>query len=160
MADNNSTSMSAAAQQYQANLKYQSQNPPGTSETPALANSPEDAPDAVMKDLPAETVQSPAPQPQSTGSTPVPQSQPRTSTPGRTTNGLEQTSRPGSMHPDGTELPAQAASHGAPARKYLNEKVTGVLMEGMKMIAKEQPNDPLRVLGEYLLQRSRELESK
>lgn len=73
-------------------------------------------------------------------------------------------------------MPAKAASHGAPARRYLNEKVTGVLLEGMKRLAAEQyvdleelssrdtdiaihrPEDPLRVLGEFLLQRSRELE--
>lgn len=101
-----------------------------------------------------------------------------------------------------TPLPARAASHGAPARRYLNEKVTGVLLEGMKRVAAEQyvcvfflsffgeggggvfvfgavlategregllgvgligwcccrPEDPLRVLGEFLLQRSREVE--
>ncbi|MCJ1272577.1 hypothetical protein MMC21_000363 [Puttea exsequens] len=73
-------------------------------------------------------------------------------------------------------MPTKAASHGAPARRYLNEKVTGVLLEGMKRLAAEQhvyaigrnegmltkcwdrPEDPLRVLGEFLLQRSRELE--
>jgi COMPASS component SDC1 len=31
-------------------------------------------------------------------------------------------------------------------------------MEGMKKVAKERPKDPLRVLGEYLLQRSKEIE--
>ena len=35
-------------------------------------------------------------------------------------------------------MPAKAASHGAPARRYLNEKVTGVLLEGMKRLAAEQ----------------------
>ncbi|KAL5596906.1 uncharacterized protein BROUX77_006854 [Berkeleyomyces rouxiae] len=43
-------------------------------------------------------------------------------------------------------------------RKYLNTKVTGVLMEGMKKIGSEKPKDPLRVLGEFLLERSKELE--
>jgi COMPASS component SDC1 len=28
----------------------------------------------------------------------------------------------------------------------------------MKMLAKEKPEDPLRVLGEYLIQKSKELE--
>lgn len=73
-------------------------------------------------------------------------------------------------------MPAKAASHGAPARRYLNEKVTGVLLEGMKRLAAEQyvvdwklyvetcanfmnrPEDPLRVLGEFLLQKSKDLE--
>ena len=83
-------------------------------------------------------------------------------------------------------MPSKAASHGAPARRYLNEKVTGVLLEGMKRLAADRyvvcvfldemrslgflgviclygsvtarPEDPLRVLGEFLLQRSREVE--
>ena len=74
-------------------------------------------------------------------------------------------------------MPTKAASHGAPARRYLNEKVTGVLLEGMKRLASEQwvlsvqfgkgerltmiqyrPEKPLQVLGEFLLQRSAEIE--
>ncbi|PHH54630.1 COMPASS component SDC1 [Ceratocystis fimbriata CBS 114723] len=43
-------------------------------------------------------------------------------------------------------------------RKYLNTKVTGVLMEGMKKIGTEKPKDPLRVLGEFLIERSKDLE--
>ncbi|KAL9016205.1 MAG: hypothetical protein Q9185_006434 [Variospora sp. 1 TL-2023] len=74
----------------------------------------------------------------------------RTATPSRNTNGVIEAPSP---------LPAKAATHGAPARRYLNEKVTGVLLEGMKRLAVEQPEDPLRVLGEYLLQRSKEVES-
>ena len=88
------------------------------------------------------------------------------------------TSRAASLHPDpGFAMPAEAPPHGHNARRYLNTKVTGVLLEGMKQIAKEQcvlgcnpgekrglicsdrPKDPLRVLGEYLLQRSKELET-
>lgn len=74
-------------------------------------------------------------------------------------------------------MPSEAPAHGDPTRKYLNTKVTGVLLEGMKQLAKDQydapgflefyldltialyrPNDPLRFLGEYLIQKSRELE--
>ncbi|MCJ1352474.1 MAG: hypothetical protein MMC33_002458 [Icmadophila ericetorum] len=73
----------------------------------------------------------------------------RTATPTRHTNGVVEASTP---------MPSKAVPHGAQARRYLNEKVTGVLLEGMKRLAVEQPEDPLRVLGEYLLQRSRELE--
>lgn len=68
---------------------------------------------------------SPAPQPVSNTSTPAPQ---RTATPTRSTNGNLETS----------PMPAKVASHGAPARRYLNEKVTGVLLEGMKRLAAEQ----------------------
>jgi hypothetical protein len=35
-------------------------------------------------------------------------------------------------------LPTEATPHGAPVRQYLNSKVTKVLMEGMKVLAKEQ----------------------
>ncbi|POR30829.1 Set1 complex component sdc1 [Tolypocladium paradoxum] len=70
-----------------------------------------------------------------------------------------QGSRAASVHPDaGLALPSEAVPHGDPTRRYLNAKVTGVLLEGMKQLAKDQPNDPLRVLGEYLIQKSKELE--
>ena len=36
------------------------------------------------------------------------------------------------------QLPAKAAPHGAPVRRYLNEKVVGSLLEGMKRLANEQ----------------------
>lgn len=35
-------------------------------------------------------------------------------------------------------MPAEAAVHGAPVRQYMNAKVTPVLLEAMKIIAKEQ----------------------
>ncbi|KAI4280984.1 MAG: hypothetical protein L6R38_004013 [Xanthoria sp. 2 TBL-2021] len=92
----------------------------------------------------ADAAPSPAPPPLAT--TPTPQ---RTATPVRNTNGTVDVPPP---------LPAKAAIHGAPARRYLNEKVTGVLLEGMKRLAVEQPEDPLKVLGEFLLQRSRDIE--
>ncbi|KAA8646974.1 hypothetical protein EYZ11_000088 [Aspergillus tanneri] len=47
---------------------------------------------------------------------------------------------------------------GAPARVYMNEKIVPYLLEGMKMVTKEQPSNPLRVLGEYLIQKSNEIE--
>ncbi|KAL8714840.1 MAG: hypothetical protein Q9220_001353 [cf. Caloplaca sp. 1 TL-2023] len=53
----------------------------------------------------------------------------RTATPVRNTNGNADLPPP---------LPAKAALHGAPARRYLNEKVTGVLLEGLKRLAVEQ----------------------
>ncbi|KAI2471218.1 hypothetical protein F4781DRAFT_128571 [Annulohypoxylon bovei var. microspora] len=95
----------------------------------------------------------------------------RTGTPLRSTaNGQQQqqqdaggnasTSRAASQHPDaGFAMPAEAPPHGGPARQYLNSRVTGPLLDGMKILAKEKPKDPLRVLGEYLLQRSKELET-
>ena len=51
-------------------------------------------------------------------------------------------SRATSAHPDpgvaGFTIPTDAPVHGAPTRQYLNSKVTGPLLEGMKMIAMEQ----------------------
>ncbi|BCR91016.1 DPY30/SDC1 family protein [Aspergillus chevalieri] len=49
---------------------------------------------------------------------------------------------------------------GAPARVYMNEKIVPYLLEGMKGVAKEQPANPLRVLGEFLIQKSAEVEGK
>ncbi|KAK3366900.1 hypothetical protein B0T24DRAFT_633967 [Lasiosphaeria ovina] len=55
-------------------------------------------------------------------------------------------------------MPTEAPVHGAPVRQYINTKITGALLEGMKLVAKEQPENPLRMLGEFLLQRSKETE--
>ncbi|KAK9467275.1 Dpy-30 motif-domain-containing protein [Lipomyces arxii] len=49
---------------------------------------------------------------------------------------------------------------GAPTRRYLNDQVTPVLLEGMKLVAREQPENPLEVLGKFLLQRSKAAKSK
>ncbi|SPQ19271.1 9424a8ce-9731-4422-97d3-e5c0e5851ba5 [Thermothielavioides terrestris] len=38
----------------------------------------------------------------------------------------------------GFAMPAEAAAHGAPVRQYINGRITGVLLEGMKMVAREQ----------------------
>ncbi|KAI2640605.1 hypothetical protein GGS26DRAFT_539026 [Hypomontagnella submonticulosa] len=113
-----------------------------------------------------EQAPSPAPAVQAPTSSNAPSPSPAANMPGRTgtplrTNGQENnSSRAASQHPDaGFTMPAEAPPHGAPVRQYLNSKVTGPLLDGMKMLAKEQPKDPLRALGEYLLQRSKELES-
>ncbi|RDL34503.1 Uncharacterized protein BP5553_07631 [Venustampulla echinocandica] len=113
--------------------------------------------DIVMSDSTPDRPASPA---NAMGVTNVPSPvPPRTGTPGRNTNGNDATSRATSQHPDpAPTIPKEAPPHGAPTRQYLNSKVTGVLLDGMKHVAKEQPKDPLRVLGEYLLQKSRELE--
>ncbi|KAJ5416410.1 hypothetical protein N7491_011312 [Penicillium cf. griseofulvum] len=54
----------------------------------------------------------------------------------------------------------QVRPGGAPARVYLNEKVVPYLLDGMKSVAREQPANPLRVLGEFLLQKSNEVEGE
>ncbi|KAL6924741.1 hypothetical protein FSST1_002015 [Fusarium sambucinum] len=105
--------------------------------------------DVVMSDAPADQPAS-SPAPVTHAPSPAPA---RTGTPA-------QGSRAASAHPDvvGLNIPSEAPLHGDSARRYLNTKVTGVLLEGMKQLAKDQPNDPLRVLGEYLIQKSKELE--
>ncbi|ROT39760.1 hypothetical protein SODALDRAFT_377682 [Sodiomyces alkalinus F11] len=130
---------------------------------PSDSSIPEPAPtDALMTDAPPASEQAPSPavvaQPAASNApSPAPG---RTGTPMRN-NGTQEpnSSRAGSAHPDAAvNVPDNAALHGDPVRRYLNTKVTGVLLEGMKQIAKEQPKDPLRKLGEFLIQRSKELE--
>ena len=68
--------------------------------------------------------------PQQTTMAPNAPTQPqRTATPTRHVNGTAEIAPP---------MPSKAASHGAPARRYLNEKVTGVLLEGLKRLAADQ----------------------
>ncbi|KAL6868554.1 hypothetical protein J3F83DRAFT_737559 [Trichoderma novae-zelandiae] len=102
--------------------------------------------DVTMADVPADQA---SPAPAAFAPSPAPG---RTGTPAHG-------SRAPSAHPDsGFTMPSEAPPHGDSTRRYLNTKVTGVLLEGMKQLAKEKPDEPLRVLGEYLIQRSRELE--
>ncbi|KAH7267044.1 uncharacterized protein BKA55DRAFT_684310 [Fusarium redolens] len=104
--------------------------------------------DVTMSDAPVDHPAS-SPAPATHAPSPIP---PRTGTPA-------QGSRAASAHPDsGLSIPAEAPPHGDSTRRYLNTKVTGVLLEGVKQLAKDKPNDPLRVLGEYLIQKSKELE--
>ena len=60
--------------------------------------------------------------------------QARMATPTRQSNGTS----PNTVADVAPPMPSKAAAHGAPARRYLNEKVTGVLLEGMKRLAAEQ----------------------
>ncbi|KAJ6258644.1 hypothetical protein Dda_6692 [Drechslerella dactyloides] len=48
---------------------------------------------------------------------------------------------------------------GAPVRQYLNEYVTPYLLEGMKILARDQPANPLETLGRYLIQQSQLVEA-
>ncbi|KAI0911629.1 hypothetical protein F4823DRAFT_278265 [Ustulina deusta] len=139
------------------------QNQPGeTSTTPegqTIAPTTETgSKDIAMADASsADQAPSPAPAAPSTNApSPAPA---RIGTPLRT-NGQENTSRAASQHPDPAfTMPDAAPAHGAPVRQYLNSKVTAHLLEGMKQLAKDQPKDPLRVLGEFLIERSKEFET-
>jgi COMPASS component SDC1 len=48
--------------------------------------------------------------------------------------------------------------HGAQARIYLNKNVTPHLLEGVKHLAMERPEQPLKWLAEFLAKRSEEIE--
>lgn len=48
---------------------------------------------------------------------------------------------------------------GSSVRKYLNENVTKELLKGVRKVALERPENPLLFLGQYLIERSRELEN-
>ncbi|GAP86046.1 putative dpy-30 domain-containing protein [Rosellinia necatrix] len=137
----------------------QPSDPSTGSETHTIAPTTEPTnKDITMADV-SSADQAPSPAPAAT-STNVPSPAPaRTGTPLRT-NGPENTSRATSQHPDPAfTMPDAAPAHGAPVRQYLNSKVTAHLLEGMKQLAKNQPKDPLRVLGEFLIERSKEFET-
>jgi len=151
-------SIMAAAHAYQVAMQQQSASPAAAATTPApLAPVLDSAKDIVMTEATPDRPASPAILPGATSApSPAPQ---RIGTPSRNMNGNDVTSRATSQHPDpAPTIPKEAPPHGAPTRQYLNSKLTGPLLDGMKQIAKEQPKDPLRALGEYLLQRSKELE--
>ncbi|KUJ24059.1 uncharacterized protein LY89DRAFT_633897 [Mollisia scopiformis] len=142
------SSISAAAHAYQIAMQQQSSTPPSV---PIASN------DIVMADSTPVEVASPAVVASAAANAPSPLPG-RMGTPSRT-NGNDVTSRATSQHPDpAATIPKEAPPHGAPTRQYINSKVTGPLIDGMKLVAKEKPKDPLRMLGEYLLQKSRELE--
>ncbi|GJN77745.1 hypothetical protein PLIIFM63780_001238 [Purpureocillium lilacinum] len=127
------------------------------------------ADESVKADQTTEAAQAPVAGDATSSGTPAPQTQPAAPTETETPQKdvlmsdapIDQAagSRAPSVHPEaGVTMPSEAAPHGDPTRRYFNSKVTGVLLEGMKQLAKDQPPDPLRVLGEYLIQRSKELE--
>ena len=45
-------------------------------------------------------------------------------------------------------------SQGAHVREYLNENITPFLVDGMKRLARERPENPLEWLGRYLIEQS------
>lgn len=150
-AEEQAPSISAAAQAYQLAMNQQSTTTTSTTTSSGVhvADIPKDI---VMSDSTPDraavsifhrraqlwkltVTQSPAILPGATNTlSPAP---PRVGTPSRNVNG-ENTSRAASLHPDPPTMPSQAPPHGAPTRQYLNGKVTGVLLDGMKQLAKEQ----------------------
>ncbi|KAL3451696.1 hypothetical protein BJX65DRAFT_223544 [Aspergillus insuetus] len=110
--------------------------------------------------IPAPTLEQPLP------FTPQPSNQPTAETP---TLNMANENTPTNQAAGGSHTPAADSSisasnsnpvrpGGAPARVYMNEKIVPYLLEGMKNVTKEQPSNPLRVLGEFLIQKSNEVE--
>lgn len=48
---------------------------------------------------------------------------------------------------------------GSSIRRYLNKNLTLHLLEGLRQISQTKPNNPLRWLGEFLIERSNQLEN-
>lgn len=84
---------------------------------------------------------------------------------GTTPSGTRQ-STPGAATGSSTSLNALPPSaiippanpHGSPTRVYINSKVTPTLLEGLKWVAANEPEKPLKWLGEFLLRKSAETE--
>lgn len=70
-------------------------------------------------------------------------------------NGVKVESEP--QVPQHTEPPFHEVVGGSSVRQYLNKYLTQHVLDGLKKITQEKPEDPLRVLGEFLVQRSDEL---
>ncbi|KAK4142600.1 uncharacterized protein C8A04DRAFT_29726 [Dichotomopilus funicola] len=119
------------------------QDPP--QQSPSIATTPAAAATAAAAPSPLPSAHIPTP-------VPIP-------TPGQQQSQQPQvqqqqpSSRATSQHPDtmppsataaaatvagGFTMPSEATPNGAPVRQYLNSKVTVVLLEGMKLVAKEQ----------------------
>lgn len=66
--------------------------------------------------------------------------------------------RPNSMPPQPPARPDKPVAHGGPTRQYLNTNITPHLLEGMKYLAAHEPAKPLEWLGDFLKERSKEVE--
>lgn len=58
------------------------------------------------------------------------------------------------------DLDASKVIGGAPVRQWINSEITPTLLKGMKMISVTQPDQPLKVLGEFLLLENKRLLDK
>lgn len=57
-------------------------------------------------------------------------------------------------HPIGP--PVHEIVGGSSVRQYLNQHLTKHLLDGLKQVGHEKPDDPLLFLGEYLISKSKE----
>lgn len=56
------------------------------------------------------------------------------------------------------EEPIHEYIGGSSIRRYLNEHITEHLMQGLKKVGTERPEEPLKWLGHYLIEKSKETE--
>lgn len=74
-----------------------------------------------------------------------------------------QTKRPKTISEDkqepthGNELPVHEVVGGSSVRQYLNKHLTQHLLDGLRDVSKNKPEDPLKYLGEFLIQRSNQI---
>lgn len=54
------------------------------------------------------------------------------------------------------DQPVETIMGGAPIRQWINKHLTKAVLDGMRHVAKQKPQDPVRVLGEYLIKISEE----
>ncbi|XBA47926.1 hypothetical protein SBP28_002414 [Candidozyma auris] len=62
--------------------------------------------------------------------------------------------------PKHTEPPVHEIVGGSSIRQYLNKHLTQHLLEGLKQVGKDKPEDPLLALGKFLIQRSEDLKGE
>lgn len=55
------------------------------------------------------------------------------------------------------ELPVHEVVGGSSVRQYLNKHLTQHVLEGLRDVSKDKPEDPLKYLGEFLIQRSNQI---
>ncbi|GEQ67509.1 hypothetical protein JCM33374_g1174 [Metschnikowia sp. JCM 33374] len=58
------------------------------------------------------------------------------------------------------EPPVHEMVGGSSVRQYLNKHLTEHLLEGLKQVSKDKPEDPLLELGKFLISRSEELKKR
>lgn len=58
------------------------------------------------------------------------------------------------------EPPVHEMVGGSSVRQYLNKHLTEHILEGLKQVSRDKPEDPLRELGEFLILRSKQLQEK
>lgn len=62
--------------------------------------------------------------------------------------------------PNHPEPPVHEVVGGSSVRQYLNKNLTEHLLEGLRKVAKDKPQDPLTELGQFLLQRAAQLKKE